>query len=108
MSELQETLELWLDGHEMPPGHPVEPSWKEVLKAFYALLLVGTGLRAASPEPLLERLLPGLPFRRQDRPSRTVVNLGLCRRDGLAHELQRQLRGSLSAEQAESWLRLLN
>ena len=107
MNELRTTLERWLSRHEVPPGHPLEQAHLEVLKAFYALLLVGGGGLAPTPEPVLERLLPGLPFRPEDRPSLTLANLGVCRLEGPAHDLQERLRASLSPEQAESYLSLV-
>jgi hypothetical protein len=100
-------LEPWLANYQLPePGHPLHPVERAnlgLLRSFFGLLALTTP--ASDPLQAVRVHLPDFPdFPLRGAPSGALHILGLGRAQGPLLELSRQLRQTLSAEQARDYL----
>lgn len=109
VAALSPILELWMSGFRLPdlndPMYPVEEADMDIVKDFFALLLVSAESVPASPLAAVRAYLPDFPeFPTRGLPSDALVVLGVARPSGPTVELRSRLSAALDAEQAASYL----
>lgn len=109
VAALSPILELWVSGFRLPdlnhPTYPVEEADLDIVKDFFALLLVSAETIPANPLAAVRAYLPDFPeFPTRGLPSDTLAVLGVARPSGPAADLRARLSAALDAEQAASYL----
>lgn len=96
-------------GYRLPADdHPlveVEAADLEILRLFYALLLVSAPTPAADPISAVRAHVPDFPsFPIFGAPSEALIVLGIARPSGPLVDLQKRLREALTGDQAATLL----
>ena len=111
VAALAPVLDLWVAGYRLPsiddPTYAVEEADLEIIRDFFALLLVTAPVIPSSPLAAIRTHLPDFPeFPMHGLPSDGLVALGVARPSGPIVQLRQRLTEELDAEQAASYMAL--
>ena len=109
LDQLAPVLQRWMMGYRLPADdHPlveVEAADLEILRLFYALLLVSASSPPADPISAVRAYLPDFPsFPIFGQPSEALIVLGIARPSGPLVELRKRLQKELTPDQAATML----